>query len=259
MFLIGGLSGVTHAAAPANLQHTDTYYVVAHFHYVLIGGSLFALVAGCYYWFPKVSGRMVNDAFGKVIFWIMFVGFNVAFLPMHWLGLGGMPRRIYTYQDGMGWNEWNMVSTIGAFLLGIGILLFIVQLFVAARKGKPAGNDPWDARTLEWQIPSPPPVYNFALVPTVTHRDELWHRKNTPAAKLPPDEKADAHGIHMPDASWFPLIATIGILIAAYGILYMGHFFYGPFIGLAITLFGIYGWALEGPGGYHIHPKEEEK
>jgi cytochrome c oxidase subunit 1 len=259
MFLMGGLSGITHSAAPANLQHTDTYYVVAHFHYVLIGGSLFALIAGCYYWFPKVSGRMISDKVGKWAFWTVFVGFNLAFLPMHWLGLGGMPRRIYTYQDNMGWNEWNMVSTIGAFLLGIGICVFIGQLIWSARKGKPSGDDPWDARTLEWQIPSPPPVYNFARVPTVTHRDELWHRKQTPASKLPPDETVGSHGIHMPDQSWFPLVVTIGILSGVYGVLYMDHFFIGPFIGLAIALIGIYGWALEGPGGYHIHPRKDHK
>lgn len=259
MFLIGGLSGITHSAAPANLQHTDTYYVIAHFHYVLIGGSLFSLIAGLYYWVPKITGRIMDDKFGKIVFWVMFIGFNTAFLPMHWLGLGGMPRRIYTYQDNMGWNEWNMVSTVGAFTLGIGIVMMIVQLIVTVRKGKPAGNDPWDARTLEWQIPSPPPVYNFAQIPTVTHRDEFWHRKHTPAGKLPPDEKADEHGIHMPDQSWFPLITAAGVLCGVYGVLYMDKFFFGPFIGLAIMLFGIYSWALEGPGGYHIHLKKEDK
>jgi cytochrome c oxidase subunit I len=259
MFLIGGLSGVTHSVAPANLQHTDTYYVVAHFHYVLIGGSLFSLIAAVYYWFPKVTGRMMSDYVGKWVFWTVFAGFNIAFLPMHWLGLGGMPRRIYTYQDNMGWNEWNMVATIGAFLLGIGIAAFIIQAIYSVKKGKKAPADPWDARTLEWMIPSPPPVYNFARTPTVTHRDEYWHRKHTPAKKLPPDEAPDAHGIHMPDQSWYPLIVALGILIGVYGVLYMNVFFIGPFIGLAIAVLGIYGWALEGPGGYHIHPDKEEK
>lgn len=257
MFLIGGLSGITHAAAPANLQQTDTYYIIAHFHYVMIGGSLFALIAGVYYWFPKVTGKFINDCIGKVVFWTIFLGFNAAFMPMHWLGLGGMPRRIYTYKDNMGWNEWNMVSTIGAFILGIGILTFVIQVIYSAKKGKPAGNDPWNGRTLEWMIPSPPPVYNFASIPAVTHRDELWHRKHT-QNKLPPDAPADSHGIHMPDASWMPLIAASGILIGNYGLLYIDKFTMGPIIGLAILILGIYGWAFEGPGGYHIHLSKEE-
>src|SRR5690625_395279 len=259
MFLIGGLSGITHAAAPANTQHTDTYYVIAHFHYVLIGGSLFALVAGIYYWFPKISGRIMNDTIGKIVFWMMFLGFNIAFLPMHWLGLGGMPRRIYTYAEDMGWNEWNMVSTIGAFILGFGILLMVIQMFIDARKGKVAGPDPWDARTIEWMTTSPPQVYNFARIPTITHRDEVWHRKHTDKSKLPPDAPIDEGGIHMPSQSWFPLMAAAGIFIGNFGLLYLDKFLAGPFIGLGILILAIYCWAIEGPGGYYIHLKEESK
>src|SRR5690606_34336774 len=149
MFTIGGLSGVTHAVVPHNWQHTDTYYVVAHFHYVLFGGAVFGLFSGAYYWFPKITGRMLSERLGKVHFWLMFVGFNLTFAPMHILGLNGMPRRIYTYADGMGWDFWNVVSTVGSYLIALAILVFIVNVLLSLRRGEVAGNDPWDARTIE--------------------------------------------------------------------------------------------------------------
>ena len=266
MFMIGGFSGIMHAAAPADGQQHDTYFVVAHFHYVLIGGSLFALFTGMYYWIPKVSGKMFSEKLGKWVFWTMFAGFNITFFPQHFLGLGGMPRRTYQYDADMGLNTWNMVSTIGAFILGIGILLFFYHLVMMLRKGAPSGNDPWDGRTLEWSISSPPPEYNFAAVPMVTSRDEYWARKMIPEKKKLIENEKPEKSIHMPSPSWFPMIVSIGILIGAYGMAFLksGYSFVGlgtlfwPIVGLLIITAGIYGWAFEGPGGYHLHPEEEE-
>jgi cytochrome c oxidase subunit I len=176
MFTIGGLSGVTHAVVPSDTQQTDTYYIVAHFHYVLFGGSMFGLFAGVYYWYPKLTGRLLSESVGKLHFWLMLLGFNITFAPFHILGLQGMPRRVYTYPSGRGWDFWNLVSTIGSFMIAASIAVFIYNLWKSRRNPK-VGGDPWDARTLEWSIPSPPPEYNFAEVPLVTARDDFWHRK----------------------------------------------------------------------------------
>ncbi len=178
MFTIGGLSGVTHAVVPSDTQQTDTYYIVAHFHYVLFGGSIFGLFAGLYYWYPKLTGRLLSDRIGKLHFWLTMIGFNATFAPFHILGLQGMPRRVYTYPTGRGWDVWNFVATLGSFLIALSVLVFIYNLWVS-RKSPHVGDDPWDARTLEWTIPSPPPEYNFKEVPTVTARDDFWHRKYT--------------------------------------------------------------------------------
>src|SRR5918996_1385138 len=157
MFIIGGLSGVTHAIVPSDYQQHDTYYVVAHFHYVLFGGAIFGLFAGAYYWLPKVTGRMLSEGLGKIHFWLMLIGFNLTFAPMHWLGLQGMPRRYYTYPEEAGWGFWNFVETVGSFIIAVSILVFMVNLMRSLSRGREAGADPWDARTLEWSIPSPPP------------------------------------------------------------------------------------------------------
>ena len=155
MFTIGGLSGVTHAVVPADTQQTDTYYIIAHFHYVLFGGLVFALFGGVHYWFPKVFGKMMNEMFGKITFWIIFVGFNLTFAPMHLSGLAGQARRTWRYQEELGVTFLNRLSTIGAFLIAFGVLLFVINIVLSKFKGKVTGSDPWDARTLEWSIPSP--------------------------------------------------------------------------------------------------------
>jgi cytochrome c oxidase subunit 1 len=167
LFVIGGISGVMLAVFPVDWQLHDTYFVVAHLHYVLFGGSVFGIFAGIYYWFPKMTGRMMSEALGKLSFWVMFVGFNLTFLVQHSAGLSGMPRRIYDYSGDLGVNGYNMISTIGSFMLGIGVLITVVNALRSYRHGKPAGNDPWHGNTLEWFVQSPPPVNNFDVVPRV--------------------------------------------------------------------------------------------
>jgi cytochrome c oxidase subunit 1 len=257
MFIVGGLSGVTHAVVPSDYEQTDTYYVVAHFHYVLFGGSIFGLFAGLYYWWPKFFGHMLNDAVGKVHFWLMFIGFNVTFAPMHIAGLQGMPRRIYTYPGSMGWNLVNFVETIGAIIIAASVVVFIANIVVSRRGAAPAGEDPWDARTLEWMTPSPVPEYNFLEVPLVRHRDELWHRKYIETPEGVPSrviaggesgataaEHTEEHGqgIHLPSGSYMPPLAALGVPITAYGLL-----FFPPLIGVGLLalLTGFFGWVLE--------------
>jgi cytochrome c oxidase subunit 1 len=253
MFTIGGLTGVMHSVVPSDYQQQDTYFVVAHFHQVLFGGAIFGLFAGIYYWFPKFTGRMLNDTIGQINFWLMFIGFNLTFQPMMFSGLLGMPRRIYTYGSNQGWDLWNMLSTIGAFIIAFGVLVFIHNVVVSLRKGERASADPWDGRTLEWAIPSPPPAYNFAEIPTVHALDDFWHKKYAedesgvpvPAvagASDTAEHSADGHGIHLPSPSIFPLVASLGFPIIAFGFIY--DIALVP-IGAVITLFGIFAWALE--------------
>jgi cytochrome c oxidase subunit 1 len=173
-FVMGGLTGVMLASVPLDTQVHDTYFVVAHFHYVLIGGAVFPLLGGLYYWFPKVAGRMPDERLGKLSFWLVFLGFHLAFFPMHILGLWGMPRRVYTYPADMGWGVLNLLSTIGAYVLASGVLVFLVNLAVAYRRGRIAGPNPWGAGGLEWATASPPPPYNFGLTPVVEGREPLW-------------------------------------------------------------------------------------
>jgi cytochrome c oxidase subunit I len=264
MFMMGGFSGLMHASPPADAQQTDTYFIVAHFHYVLIGGALFGLLSGIYYWMPKITGRMPHERFGVVGFITLFVGMNTTFFPMHFLGLNGMPRRIYTYGDNMGFNHLNLTCTVGAYIMAVGILLITINIIDSVRTGAIAGNDPWDARTLEWSIPSPPPDYNFAEVPVVKGLDDLWLTKHPElleghgehaADEAHGDEHHDSHGghgIHMPGLSWYPLAASFSFLVAAFGWV----FFYLP-VAISFLLLGfffVYCWALEGPGGYEIQP-----
>jgi cytochrome c oxidase subunit 1 len=268
MFVIGGLSGVTHAVVPSDYQQTDTYYIVAHFHYVLFGGAIFGLFGGIYYWWPKVFGRILNERVGKVNFWLMLIGFNMTFGPMHILGLQGMPRRIQTYPASLGLAFWNMVATIGAFIIAISVLVFLVNAVASFRRPKQMEADPWDARTLEWATSSPPPEHNFDEIPVVHSLDDLWHRKyaETEGGRVVPvaaggsgeeasGAESDAqhaehgaghgagHAIHMPSPSYFPIVAALGLPVLGYGLI-----FAMPAVivfGVAVTLAGFFGWALE--------------
>ena len=167
MFMMGGFTGIMHSSPPVDAQQQDSYFVIAHFHYVLIGGSIFALICGIYYWFPKVTGKLMNDHAGKVFFYTVFIGFNLAFFPMHILGLMGMPRRIYDYSPDRGWDFYNLLSTIGSFLIALSVAVFLANILISWRQRNLAGDDPWEADTLEWLTSSPPPVYNFKEIPVV--------------------------------------------------------------------------------------------
>ncbi len=250
MFIIGGLSGVMHAVAPADLQQTDTYFVVAHFHYVLFGGSIFALTAGAYYWWPKMFGRMLDDGLGKWHFWLSMIGFNVTFMPMHWVGLLGMPRRVYTYPEGLGFDLFNMVQTIGAFILALSILVFMWNVIRTWRGPADAPADPWGGATLEWAIPSPPQEFNFAEEPVVTEKDALWAMKDAAGVeRLPEPARVSGKGIHMPGPSWWPLIVAIGLLTFFVGLMVHRPWAF-PFTpvsiaGFALMVFGTFKWAYE--------------
>jgi cytochrome c oxidase subunit I+III len=189
LFVIGGVSGVMTASVPADWQLTDTYFVVAHLHYVLIGINLFPVCGALYFWFPKWTGRLLDERLGRWNFWLMFAGFNIAFLPMHLTGLWGMPRRVYTYGAHMGWTTLNLITSAGSFLLAIGVLLLLINIAVSLRRGRQVGENPWDAFTLEWAVASPPPPYNFVVIPSVASRHPLWEdRLDENAARSNLDE-----------------------------------------------------------------------
>jgi len=177
-FLIAGLTGVMLGTAPFNWQLSGSYFVIAHFHYVIVGAILFCMFGAIYFWYPKITGRMLNETLGKLHFWLFVIGFHLTFDLMHIPGMLGMPRRIYTFEPGRGWDSWNFIVSIGAFIQGVATLLFLANLVVSYFKGTRAGNDPWDAWTLEWSVSSPPPAYNFAVIPTVESRRPLWDRKH---------------------------------------------------------------------------------
>jgi cytochrome c oxidase subunit I len=206
---------------------------------VLFGGALMGIFAGIYYWFPKMTGRLMNEGLGKVHFWLTAVAMNVTFFPMHFVGLLGMPRRVYTYAPNMGFDWLNMLSTIGVFGIAAAILVFIWNFLSSLRNGAVAGNDPWGGASLEWAIPSPPPPYNFASVPEVKSIDPLWHKEAREAALA----SNQMHGpIHMPPSSHWPMVSALGMTLMMSGMIF-GWFVGIP--GLLIMLVGLYSWAFE--------------
>ena len=272
LFTIGGLSGVTHGVVPHDYQQTDTYYVVAHFHYVLFGGALMGFFSGAYYWFPKVTGKFMREGLGKLHFWLFFVGMNLTFGPMHIVGLNGMPRRTATYPDNMGWELYNRIETAGAVVLAVGVLVYLFNLAISLRGPRTAGADPWDARTLEWLSDSPPKPHNFDEIPVVQERDEAWFRKyghgdgSHEAAPMPVPAGGsqthdaahdDTHGesggqaaIHMPDPSWYPLIIAAGMPLGGWGVVYDSTILIA--LGGLVIFGGIAGWLLE-PSAEEAH------
>jgi cytochrome c oxidase subunit 1 len=260
-FTIGGLSGVTHAVSPSDTQQTDTYYIVAHFHYVIFGGGVLGLFAGIYYWWPKIFGKQLNDRLGRTNFWLMIIGMNLTFGPMHIIGLQGQPRRMYVWTEaraGEGFFNlgfWNRVSSVGSFVLAIGVLFFFINVVYTTRKMPKAPLDPWDARSLEWMTASPPKEHNFDSIPTVHALDEFFHRKyeenheTGEISKVATAEEilaeleanGDAH-IHMPSPSYWPIILALSLPIMAYGIIFSRML---AVVGGVILLLAMFGWALE--------------
>ena len=261
LFIVGGLSGVSHAVSPSDYQQQDTYYVVAHLHYVLFGGSLMGLFAGIYYWFPKLTGKFLNEFWGKVHFWLWFVGMNITFFPMHFAGMNGMPRRIYTYGTEYGWDNMNLISSLGYLVLFVGATLFIVILIQSIKSGKPAGHDPWDAPTLEWSISSPPPAYNFAEIPQIQGIDHYWIVKRKAEAEgnpiTGPEEPVNVSTIHMPSPSYWPLVIAFGIAWIGGGLFIEIPWPYIKFpvcfIGGIIAFLGVIGWANEPAAAAESH------
>ncbi len=246
MFIIGGLSGVMHSSPPADLQQNDTYFIVAHFHYVLFGGSIFALTAGAYYWWPKMFGRMLDEGLGKLHFWLMLIGFNLTFFPMHIVGLNGMPRRTYTYPKELGFELLNQIETAGAFVLGLAFLVFLVNVFKTTRKPRNAPADPWNGATLEWAIPSPPPEWNFDNLPAVDGRDPLWEEKRRHGGQLPEPHAGSGAGIHLPNPSYWPLVTAFGVA-AIFAAIMMSPKWgpWGIFVAISLLFFGLYNWLFE--------------
>jgi len=257
LFVIGGVSGFMTASVPVDWQLTDTYFVVAHLHYVLIGINLFAVAGGIYHWFPKMTGRLLDERFGRWVFWVMFVGFNVAFLPMHVTGLLGMPRRVYTYPTGLGWDTLNLVTSIGSLVFAAGILMLVIAVLRGWRSGAPAGANPWGAPTLEWSVASPPPAYNFVEIPIVASRYPLWEPSiaGAPQSQLRTDLTLEAGRetlatsaldaevdlvIKMPEDTFAPLILTIGMALGFIGLLM--HVVWLTAVGAALTLVALIAW-----------------
>jgi len=245
LFTIGGISGVMHSSPPADLQQTDSYFIVAHFHYVLFGGSIMGIFAGLYHYFPKITGRLMNEPLGKWHFWINFVGMNLTFFPMHFSGMLGMPRRIYTYDSGQGWDSYNLMSSIGAYMLAVATLIFFYNFFTSRKRGAIAGHNPWHAGTLEWSIPSPPPEYNFATLPQVTSRYPLWEggEVDLESARINAQEgkSAEELGIAMPYSTIKPLIVAFGLITMFCGLMTTHALI---FIGAAILVGALYSWLL---------------
>ena len=250
LFVIGGVSGVMLAMAPADLQYNDSYFVVAHFHYVLFGGTLMGALAGLYYWFPKIWGRQLNETLGKINFWLVFIGFNVTFFPMHIVGLEGMPRRIATYSAGYGWTIWNQISTIGAFILLVGMLFLLYNLIITFARKPDAPADPWDGRSLEWATSSPAPEYNFAQTPLVRGRDPFWLEKREGSGQMQPAEPAGP--IHMPSPSLAPIGIAFTLVLAGYGAVLHSAIIGGFFL---LATFWQIGRALVAEDhGFHVTP-----
>jgi cytochrome c oxidase subunit 1/cytochrome c oxidase subunit I+III len=230
VFVIGGVTGVMFAVIPYDQQVTDTYFVVAHFHYVLFGGAVFPILAGIHYWLPKISGRMPSEGLGQLSFWLVFTGFNLGFFPMHISGLLGMPRRVYTYPGDMGWGTLNLLSTIGAYVLAIGLVVVAVNIVLTYVRGEPAGDDPWGAPTLEWATSSPPPPYNFASVPIVRSATPLWDDSSHPTNVTLAEghqttetsllEGDPQRALHMPSESLVPLAFAVALALVFVGLIF---------------------------------------
>jgi cytochrome c oxidase subunit 1/cytochrome c oxidase subunit I+III len=253
---MGGVTGVMFAVVPFDWQATDTYFVVAHFHYVLVGGFLFPTMAALYFWLPKMNGKLLDERLGQWNFWLMFIGFNLTFFPMHILGLLGMPRRVYTYQPGLGWDWLNLTATIGSFVLAAGLLMFVVNFFWSQKHGQPAGENPWQADGLEWGTTSPPPPYNFRDIPFVHSRHPLWESPLPAGGQGGWRDPSDPHEYETLGTTWleaepdaillmsgdsaWPLVLALGLLVTFCGLAASLYFVAGA--GLVVAVAAMIGW-----------------
>ncbi|MFP3124224.1 cytochrome c oxidase subunit I [Ectobacillus funiculus] len=258
-FVMGGVTGIQLASAPADYQFHDSYFVVAHFHYVIVGGVVFGLFAGVHYYWPLMFNRMLNETLGKITFWLFFIGFHLTFFIQHFLGLMGMPRRYFTYLPGQGLETGNLISSVGAAFMALATIVLLVNVVKTAASGKAAGRDPWDARTLEWSVEAPTPEYNFKQLPFVRGLDALWIEKMEGRKGLTPAEPVG--DIHMPNSSFLPFTTSLGLFIAAFGAMYMEggketQWLIVAFIGLAITLGSMLLRSVIDDHGYHIHKED---
>jgi cytochrome c oxidase subunit 1/cytochrome c oxidase subunit I+III len=263
-FIMGGLSGITLAAIPFDQQVHDSYYIVAHFHMVIFGAAVYPILGGMYFWFPKVTGRMYNETLGKVSFWLTFIGTFVTFFPMHIVGILGMPRRNYTYPPGLGWTVWNVMESVGAYILTAGLVLIVVNLAVSLRRGGPASECGYEGDTLEWSTTSPPPPYNYPVIPTVTSPYPMWDPEDreldrerlkrgegllergheTPATTA--QDAALDEILSMPSNSAWPVVTAL-TLAGVFAMLLMGHYW------IALGFVALGGLALI---GWHWHEPE---
>jgi cytochrome c oxidase subunit I len=267
IFLLGGITGVMVAVMPFDWQVHDSYFVVAHFHYVLNGAVVFPIFGALYFWLPKMTGRMLNERLGRISFWTMFVGFNLAFFPMHILGFLGMPRRVYTYSAGLGWDALNVVITVGSFLFGLGTLLTLINFAVSRARGAPAPDNPWDADTLEWGMTSPPPEYNFEAIPVVSGRHPLWDEPPPTEASSGGDDATRAMGppgafnretpitaglvaesdetMKIPGETYLPFVLALGLAVIFMGLLIKAVLVGAVGLGLAVVGLVAWGWRTE--------------
>jgi cytochrome c oxidase subunit I len=257
-FVIGGVTGVMNATAPADYQYHDSYFVVAHFHYVIVGGVVLALLAGTHYWWPKMFGKMLSEKLGKLTFWLFFIGFHLTFFIQHFLGLMGMPRRVFTFLPGQGWETGNLISTVGAFFMAAGTIVLLINIVITTVKGKKAEADAWGVgRTLEWAVSSPAPEYNFAQTPLVRGLDAYWLEKMEGKKGLTPAEPLG--DIHMPNPSFLPFVISLGLFISAFGFMYYKEYSWGlmvGIVGLLITFGAMFLRSVIDDHGYHIHKEE---
>lgn len=271
-FVMGGVTGIMQAVAPADYQYHDSYFIVAHFHYVIVGGVVFALLAGLHYYWPLMFATMLSEKLGKVEFWLFFVGFHMTFLIQHFLGLWGMPRRVFTYLDGQGYNAANLISTIGALLMAAAVITLVINIIITVAKNQRVGRDPWgDGRTLEWSLPLPVPYYNFAQLPLVRGLDAFWIEKKEGNGEMLPAESLD--DFHMPNNSIIPFVMSLGLFIASFGALYFASgkewaidavadlpvrpwAFWVLVIGLAITFISMITRSFKDDLGYYVTKEE---
>ncbi|MCM3600326.1 cytochrome c oxidase subunit I [Robertmurraya korlensis] len=257
-FVGGGVTGVMLASAAADYQYHDSYFVVAHFHYVIVGGVVFGLLAATHFYWPKMFGTMLNETLGKITFWLFLIGFHLTFFIQHFLGLMGMPRRIFTFLPNQGLDAGNLISTIGAFFMAIATLILLINIVITSVKNQKVGNDPWeDGRTLEWAIPSPPPFYNFKQLPLVRGLDPLWIEKMEGKKGMTPAEPLG--DIHMPNNSFNPFMISLGLFVAAFGALYREDYNWGVLVlivGMGITLLSMFVRSVKDDHGFHIHKED---